>query len=853
MRISRILLVTKLFLGFFAFSTLSAQIRIMGSNESVQEGQEVCVKISVSGFQKIISTQFSINWDETVLQFKEIRNWRYAETSEIPITFGTQDAAKGILFFSWSNTNYTNGESLPDNSTFFEVCFTAIGQEGQFSMVDITGDPREIEISDVDGIISATTNGGRVNIGEPIEGGLTINFGTVEASMGQDVCVPVKVFGFRNMVSLQHTIKWDPSALTFKNVQNFIFSASIPLTFGDQNKDQGEITFLWIDPGVALGNTQPDGTTIYELCFEAVGDCETSVPIVISSSPVELEASDTSGAIPINTKNGAVNIGTCTYSVIVASALNPCPGQTNGSVSITVFGGSNNTTYSWSNGSTTQNLANLGPGTYQVTVSDPTHGNISLDQAVVLSDNAMDISANITDPSTSSSSDAKIDVTVTNGSLPYTFMWNNGTTTEDLNNIPEGTYKVTVTDGNQCTAEKEFVVTLGIKVASATVTQISCNGANDGAINIAIGGGNGSYTYKWSNDATTEDLSNLGPGSYSVTVTDGGGLTATGGAYTITEPSEISIEGTVTNLMDGNMGAIVLDVTGGTANYSFNWSSGATSKNINQLAAGTYSVTVTDANNCTNTASFNVLPEEFIVTFESTDVACGGDKNGSITATAQNGIDPISYTWSNGATTASIQNLEGGDYTITVTDGANNEFTGSVTITEPEKLTVKVDVTPALGGPIGTATAIVQGGVPPYQYAWSPVNAVTQKISNLSTGKYTVIITDDNGCQASGANVVPETDRECYSSRLVITPNGDARNDNLEIACSQDNQSNLLIFNSHGQLVYEQDNYDNNWQGTDNGGEAVDDGVYYWVLNVTLDNNDKRVFKGHVTVLRKLN
>lgn len=818
-----------------------AQVTITGSTETTSPNSEVCVKVTVAGFKQMISMQYSHKWNPAVLQFKSIRNFRLGASPDL--NFGTQSVNNGILTFSWNTNDFTNGDNLNDNTVIYEICFTAIGANGQFSLLEFTNTPRDIELSNLNGLVTLTRSNGRVNIGEQTSGGLEIKVGSATVGMNELACVPVTVSGFKNMISIQHSIKFDPVVLKFNKVQNFIFSSPISLTFGTQNVGRGEITFLWTADDLVNGQTLNDATKIYELCFDAIGECEKSSAVQITSSPTSLDASDTKGSVTPATVDGNVAIGSCQFSVVVASQLNPCFGQTNGAINITVFGKTNNTTFAWSNGATTEDISNLGPGTYNVTVTKPGSGTVTLAAAVVLSDAIMSINGVITDPTQSTASDGQINVSVANGSSPYTFQWSNGRTTEDITNLAEGNYSVTVTDANGCSASKQFVISLGVKVSSGVVKQITCNGANNGSVDITAGGGTSPYTYKWSNGPSTEDVSGLGAGNFTVTVTDSKGVSATA-TYTITDPPALVVNGTTTPPASGGSdGAINLTVDGGVKPYQFTWNTGSNTEDLPALAAGSYTVTVTDANQCSKVATFAV--GDLGVNLAITQVACAGDATGSINATPTSGTAPYSFRWSSGATTQQLNNLKAGQYGLTVTDAAGKSFTSSVNVTEPARLLVSVD----LSGSVATATTT--GGTAPYTYKWTPTNFNTPT-ATLPDGAHTIVVTDAKGCQATSSKLVG-IPGECYDGKTVITPNGDGLNDNLIILCSDQYTNRIEIFNSYGQLVYSQDNYSNDWDGRDRSNSALADGVYYWVMRVTLDNGDRRIYKGSVTLIRKLN
>ncbi len=282
-------------------------------------------------------------------------------------------------------------------------------------------------------------------------------------------------------------------------------------------------------------------------------------------------------------------------------------------------------------------------------------------------------------------------------------------------------------------------------------TDVSCNGAADGTATANASGGTGSYSYSWSNGGTTQTISNLSPNTYSVTVTSGSeSVIAT---VTIAEPSALVASATGTNTSCGNNnGSATANGAGGTAPYSFSWSNGGTTQTINNLGAGTYTVTITDANNCTDAASVTVQGSTGVsATASGTNVSCNGGNDGAATANPSGGAAPYSYSWNNGGTSQTISSLTAGTYSVTVTDNNGCTATANVTVAQPSALSVVVTGTnPTSGNNDGTATATPAGGTATYSYNWSN-GGTTQTITGLAAGTYNVTVTDANNCTATGS------------------------------------------------------------------------------------------------------
>ncbi|QQS27656.1 MAG: SprB repeat-containing protein [Sphingobacteriales bacterium] len=301
----------------------------------------------------------------------------------------------------------------------------------------------------------------------------------------------------------------------------------------------------------------------------------------------------------------------CSCDVIIYSVTNvSCFGGTNGSINLTVTGGTSPYTYNWGGGVTTEDLTGLSIGTYNVTVTDANSCTATTSATVNQPAVAMSLSTSVTNVSCFGGTNGAINLTVTGGTSPYTYNWGGGVTTEDLTGLSTGTYNVTVTDSNSCTATTSATVNQPASAMSLStiVTDVSCFGGTNGAINLTVTGGTSPYTYNWGGGVTTEDLTGLSTGTYNVTVTDANSCTTTTSA-TVNQPAAaMSLSTSVTNVscFGGTNGAINLTVTGGTSPYTYNWGGGVTTEDLTGLNTGTYNVTVTDANSCTATTSATV-------------------------------------------------------------------------------------------------------------------------------------------------------------------------------------------------------------------------------------------------------
>ena len=261
-----------------------------------------------------------------------------------------------------------------------------------------------------------------------------------------------------------------------------------------------------------------------------------------------------------------------------------------------------------------------------------------------------------------------------------------------------GTYTVTVTDANGCMDTQAFIITQPTVVNATAGTQVnvSCNGATNGSAIVAVTGGTGAYTYVWApSGGTAATATGLAAGTYTVTVTDANGCVDTQ-AFTITQPTQLTATMTQTNVScnGGTNGTASVTPSGGTMPYSYSWS-GSTASSVSNLSAGTYTVTITDANGCSIVRIFEITqPAPLAATTTQTNVSCNAGNNGTATVNVTGGTMAYTYEWApSGGTAATANGLAAGTYTVTVTDANGCSATQSVTITQPEAIIIDVQPT----------------------------------------------------------------------------------------------------------------------------------------------------------------
>ncbi|MCX6191611.1 MAG: gliding motility-associated C-terminal domain-containing protein, partial [Flavobacteriia bacterium] len=346
---------------------------------------------------------------------------------------------------------------------------------------------------------------------------------------------------------------------------------------------------------------------------------------------------------------------------------------------------------------------------------------------------------------------------VTGGTPGFTYLWSNSQTTIGISPLVPATYFVLVTDANGCTANATATITQPAILTMATSqTNILCFGNSTGSISITPSGGTSPYFYLWSNGMTTQNLTNILAGTYSLVLTDNNGCTING-SFTLTQPATaITATETHVNVLcfANNTGAIDLTVSGGVPGYTYLWSNTATTQDLLNLIAGTYTVIITDLNNCSLIVPIQITQPSAILTINSnvTNVTCFGYNDGQINVTMTGGTAPYTYFWlGSGATTEDLTNVSPGSYTLAVTDNNNCVTSATITVNQPSTpLSASILQNPisCYGYNDGQLSAVGAGGTIPYTYLWNTAQT-TSVISLLGAGGYTVTITDASGCQSS--------------------------------------------------------------------------------------------------------
>jgi len=511
---------------------------------------------------------------------------------------------------------------------------------------------------------------------------------------------------------------------------------SATLTF-DFNGGTGPYTVAW-----------SNGTLTNINNGHTVSESPTSTTVYSISSATD------AGGCPASIGAGATVVVNTLPTASIANTTPANCNQPTGSVTLSVSGTTGTPTYLWSNGAMTQNLSNVAAGNYSVTVTSG-NGCTATASATVPGTNAPTVNIANTTPANCNQSTGSVTLSVSGTTGTPTYLWSNGAMTQNLGNVAAGSYSVTVTSGNGCTATTSATVpgTNAPTVSIANTTSANCNQPT-GSVTLSVSGATGTPTYLWSNGAMTQNLSNLAAGNYSVTVTSGNGCTATTSASVPgTNSPTVGIANTTPANCNQATGSVTINVSGTTGTPTYNWSNGAMTQNLSNVAAGSYSVTVTSGNGCTATASATVsgTTPPTVSIAGVLPVVCS-QPNGAINISVTGAVGTPSYLWSNGATSPNLAGVPIGSYTVTVTSGNGCTAMTSAQVmgTTAASVTVLQVTQPGCNQSNGIVVLSVTNAIGTPAFAWSN-GAVTQNLFNIPAGLYTVTVTNGNGCTSTAS------------------------------------------------------------------------------------------------------
>lgn len=450
-----------------------------------------------------------------------------------------------------------------------------------------------------------------------------------------------------------------------------------------------------------------------------------------------------------------------------------------------------NVTYNWSNTSTIDSIHPLAPGSYTVTVSDSlcTHtksANLVMGTIPKLNLIKQDASCNI--------NNGTITTNVTQGTPPMSFKWSNNMTPANLFGVDSGTFSVVVTDNYGCKDSSAiYVARISGMNISFTTTKSKCGLAN-GSIQGLVSGGVPGYDLTWNTGDKTAIISNKTAGKYWLSVRDINNCVHTDTVILEDRKKPLIVETKIQAVCNKANGAIKINIQDGTMPFSYQWSNGKTTKDLDSLAVGIYRITVTDSLGCTDIKNIDIdpgTPPYLHADSTRSEQSTCGLKNGKMQALLMRGVEPITYSWSTGDTGSRVNHILPGKHYLTVVDGRQCIVVDSLIVSTTTVPKIKLDSTDAYClKAVGQIVTTITDGTPPFMYQWSH-GAITQNAMNIASGNYSLTVSDFYNCKDTATTKVLE------EVNLVR-----ASYDTFRLNCYNDNSGRVVLYATGGQKPY---------------------------------------------------
>ena len=758
-----------------------SDLRLTAEDLTVPSTEPFCAEITVENFDDIVGMAFTLNYDATHLQFQQATNFN----TNLPL-FGSANVANPQAGFI--TVNYFENNLMPttlnDGDVLFEVCFLPLGADGTCSDLTFTSDITQIEFSDSNqDVVPFFSEEGTICLDDATPGVVGLEVGDATVDQGASFCVPVTTDNFIDVAAMSFTMVYDASHIELTGISSI--TSSLP-GFTNASFDSSTPGFITVEWDGTSGVDLPDNTTLFELCFNAIGMAGTNSDIDFNSSVVPISLEDSNqDPLTLDATEGTVTINPEFDGFLLTIADETIEPGESFCVPVTVLNFLDVVGFAFTiNYDDTQlqfnQLQNLNSNVPLFTIG----GNTATPQSGFITVSYFNQDVEPTD--------------LPNGEILFemcfTAIGNDGDESDIC--FSGDITPIEISDSNQEVIEFNGECgTINISAAQppqivdADVVNVGCAGEETGSISLTIGGGEGGpFTYNWTHNGSpisdnTANLTDLASGTYNVTVTDQSTNLEATASYTIFAPStSITINGGVSppSCDGGCDGMITINVSGGTpggSGYTYAWSGGTNTPGLSGLCAGTQTVTVTDANGCQETRTFNVpngIGTPINIDANVGAVSCNGESDGTISLIVSGANGAVFYNWSNppGGMGSSKTNLAAGDYNVTVTDSNSCRNSATITVPEPDEITLTETVTDVLcvGESTGAITVTAEGGNGGFSYDWSGGLPSGPTVTGLDAGSYTVTASDSEGCFTTETYLVGEPPVPFTFIDAVATP-----------------------------------------------------------------------------------
>lgn len=703
-------------------------------------------------------------------------------------------------------------------------------------------------IAKANGVQGVTTSGNSniipaQNLINPTEQPIVVEFEITASTVAQGTCEGIpKIYA----ITINPPLQTEPSISNFSGYQISCFAANDGFIQPNPSGGNGNFQIVW---------SGPNGFSSTDQNIEN-----------LSPGKYELSLSDGSGcrlteAFEINQPEP-----------LTAELLNKtdvlCAGESTGAISIEVKGGivSQNYIFDWTRDGqplqlSSQTLVNIPAGTYQVTVMDDHNCSVTLAPIEITEpDAALFIEVEKGDISCYNANDGFINIQVAGGQSPYTIQWDFGSSQTAFKDFGPGIYTVTVRDNVGCAVTQAIeIVDAPVFKISPEVKNITCNGNQDGSIQLHLEGRGPQVSIRWDHGSELENLFNLSAGTYGVTITDPENCVIRE-EFVILEPGALVLESQVTDALDclnPQSGAIQLAVSGGTPPFLFKWSNGELIQNLSDLSAGQYGVEVEDASGCSVSGQFLVKRHEplSVIAFRSLEVSCEPREiQEEIRIAINGGVAPYTINWSGGSVTGDgriMTTKQPGLFILNVSDGNGCQYQESFEISNSEVI-VDADVQ-STAFDLYNAYLInfeIQfvnksfGQISSYFWDFSDGNTSFEenpKHTYLLEGEHeiTLTVTDIYGCETSIKKKINIFDYYLVIPN-VFTPNEDGINDYFFPKFLNIEKLEFWVLNKWGEMIYyTNDMQSEGWDGQVNGEPGIPGNYIYKLSFQTLDGRNQ--------------